>query len=1716
LGPGGTLAARPDRGFTPGGAYSVSDVDSVSLTGGGLRLSIPLASLPPIAGGKLGVTLTATYDSKLWDVERREVRVDGTIGRKTYVVDVPRLSDRSGWKITGPGYAVVFRNAHEDFDYDQPMQREETTDDDWVNWIQRQWWRVYLVTPDGAEHELRPNNAASLYLGWDRPYLIGSYSDTPSSTGAAMRYHTTDGTYIAVLVNPNGTWEVTTPGGTRATLSADGQRITDANGNSIRIYANADNTTTYYRDEQTERELKVTQDQDGNRRVWYQAVGGAWQHVDVNVGTTRVQGKLYRTKAWNPSGQTEIGGQGVECVHDAVLNQEVPVFREIVFPATEPGEPGRRYSFEYNSDTTEQFPTNYREVCGVVGESRTFTSSLGLGELSRMTTPAGAVVDYAYSETGKHRVQHNLDEITGNLVKSKTVSHDGVTDTWTYDISPEGRGGAVLGPDGSISAEAAWVGDPRYGYQVGSDSGLAGHTFRSLSGNVLVERRWGGGWAGSVRTGPSGTVVVNPVVEAEYTSLIENGVPVRMSAKKFEYDYNGNLLRTKEFDWFDPTPVVRDAANIPVDVPANATLLRETNTSYYNTAPDAFSPNLYVRRATSGSTLVINAQQEGRVTGGAVTRYSYDEQGYGVPPLRGNPTSVQQLDSATGAWSETKASYGAFGNKETSTDASGNVTKYFYEDATHALPTRIQVDPKNGTGAQETHTTYDFHTGLVTSNRDANGNQTDYDYTNLLLNAVDPLGRAGAVRGPIDAGNGGQRRTVKTYYHDKTRIVRTEADLSLEGDGLLKTRTTSDQLGRVVLSEQSEDGVNHTVSVLSHHEQGGRVTFTSNPRRQAGAPTDGWTRTTRDSAGRVTEVATFSGPTRPAADVPCNDANCTGRMKMAYYAEYTTVTDQAGKQRRSVTDALGRLSRVDEPNSSGTLGDMGTPAQPTCYSYDALSNLTQVRQGGEWQPPSQDNNGQCIGGQTRTFLYSTLSRLTSAENPESGKILYEYYPNGNLKRKTDPRKLPGTPTHVEVSYNYDGLNRVTSSSYNDGTPKVSYYYDSQALPAGAPELAQGPARKGNLLAVIYGEGSTAGTYYGYDGLGRVTSSAQRTDAGGAGGVQTYTMPEYRYDLAGNLTAQTYPSGRVVKSEYDAAGRLAGLRDGAAGTFYAGGSATDDANRIAYTAHGAASAMRLGNGLRERALFNSRLQATELGVRDAAGASDLLKLNYTFATLDAAGNSLGDNNGNVRTQTMTVPGLAQPLVQSYRYDELNRLGETRETSGQTEVWRQTFRYDRYGNRRFDAAQTTLPAITPENQLSQNPTISEATNRLDGYGHDLAGNMITDAHGRKFEYDAENRQVSFDANPQTVEKDAAYFYDGDGRRVKKVAGGITTVFVYDVGGRLVAEYANQPQSTAGGTSYVMADHLGSTRLVTDAHGGVRSRHDYVPFGEEVYVGRNIQGYGNNVTRQKFTGYQRDDESGLDFAQARYYSSALGRFTSVDPLLESGRAASPKTWNRYAYALNNPLRYTDPTGLLAADFYDRQGNKIGTDGVDDNKVYLLNEGKEVPDMQSSALRTPLDNLKLEIMKTTDFTEVGGLIILERTKEGKNFTDGKFNTVGGEQSVEGDTVEPAGPDTTERNKDKRIPAGVYDLSNHSGPRFKDTFVMSNQNVPKDRAILFHVGNSGDSTTGCIVPGLGKGNGTLTGGSSKPKMEELKAFVKAEGASNVKLIIRNKIASSP
>jgi RHS repeat-associated protein len=191
---------------------------------------------------------------------------------------------------------------------------------------------------------------------------------------------------------------------------------------------------------------------------------------------------------------------------------------------------------------------------------------------------------------------------------------------------------------------------------------------------------------------------------------------------------------------------------------------------------------------------------------------------------------------------------------------------------------------------------------------------------------------------------------------------------------------------------------------------------------------------------------------------------------------------------------------------------------------------------------------------------------------------------------------------------------------------------------------------------------------------------------------------------------------------------------------------------------------------------------------------------------------------------------------------------------------------------------------------------------------------------------------------------YQYDGEGRRIGKLVcptlsvcdwttqGASTTLYVYDAQGNVVAEYAQSatpPPTPLCTTCYLGADHLGSTRVVTNALGAV-AYHDYLPFGEEIpssMGGRSsLYGGADGVTR-KFTGKERDAElassamQGLDFFGARYYSGAQGRYTTPDwsekpEPIPYANLSDPQTFNLYTYGRNNPLSNKDEDGHCTVD--------------------------------------------------------------------------------------------------------------------------------------------------------------------------------------------------------
>ena len=256
--------------------------------------------------------------------------------------------------------------------------------------------------------------------------------------------------------------------------------------------------------------------------------------------------------------------------------------------------------------------------------------------------------------------------------------------------------------------------------------------------------------------------------------------------------------------------------------------------------------------------------------------------------------------------------------------------------------------------------------------------------------------------------------------------------------------------------------------------------------------------------------------------------------------------------------------------------------------------------------------------------------------------------------------------------------------------------------------------------------------------------------------------------------------------------------------------------------------------------------------------------------------------------------------------------------------QTYVYDRFGNRALltGAACNYAPSWPGAAQVD---TDSEAAvsalfsgNRWSGSTADAVGNFLQPKTNTypTLTYDAEQRIVSATTGPTST---ASYAYDADGRRVSRTVGSTTTYYLYDAQGRLAAESSGT--AATSGRTYLTADHLGSTRLVTDATGAVGKRVDYLPFGSFLPAGVGVRttALKYELTEdptspaQRFSGKERDSETNLDYFGARYFSGAQGRWTSPDMINLTGKRLLnlSNTLNKYVYAANNPLKYIDPDG-------------------------------------------------------------------------------------------------------------------------------------------------------------------------------------------------------------
>lgn len=1236
------------------------------------------------------------------------------------------------------------------------------------------------------------------------------------------------------------------------------------------------------------------------------------------------------------------------------------VIKEISLPN------GLKYKFYYGDDNPD---TNYRNPYGL---------------LSEIDYPAGASVRYKWKMSDQYSNSLVFDgyqidnsgqthfqgqacqyEYSTPVIASRTVSYSGNSPSltqqftygtswvagwapsWTSKTTTVATTDNVRGPT-PFQTKYSYVPyvPPHLGppYEISSgivqvplESSVQDYDWNNTASPVRTVNKV---WANPYDLTSAQTVVDNAAALVTYTYNHLGGLT--QLHEKDEYDYGATSPSRKTITNYHPfygalgmiadrpcQTIVYDGAGAP---------LAETDLYYDN------------------STILCTPVAGGSSLPGTGAYTNHDEVNYGTTSTlpRGNVTT-RRLVSSGSTTPTTTYTYDETGQVISSTDPCGNTTcadmptglshttSYSYSDSYTVLSggQNVNYTPTANTNANLTNVTdplghtstfkYDFNNGQVTKVVDQNSQTTAYIYN-------DSFARPTLVTRP-DTG-----QTAYSYIDSAPSpsvTVTDTVDNTVTPNVIKSTKAVMDGLGHLVQTQLTSDPDGVTF-VDTTYDGMGLVYTRSNPHRSSSSTTDGITTFLYDGLGRACVVGQPDGPA--VSGPPCPTTAPVKNIFTQYTGSCMTVTDETGKSSKSCSDAFGRLTQVFE--------DPAGLNYETDYQYDPLGNLTSVIQKGS--APTDSTKWR-----TRTFVYDTLSRLTSATNPESGTISYFYDANGNVTSKESPKPNQSNPTiKGTVNYCYDSANRVTGKAYNSSScpptaPQSTYIYD------------QGANGIGRRTGMVDGPGSSSWTY---DVMGRIATESRITS-----GVTRSTM--YDYNQVGLLRNITYPSGRTLSYAYSlagasiSAGRPVSVTDTAGSINYL--------KSALYAPQGALQMYTNGfvsggfSGINTANTYNSRLQPVLLSAANPTGT--IFSLCYDFHS----GTNVNQppcnfpsyatgNNGNV---FQIVNNRDTNRTQVFTYDSLNRIQQAYSNGP---MWGETF-----GSQAAPGAVPSTSGIDAWGNLWQRSPVTGKTNyellsvsalnnnQLSGYGYDAAGNMTSNSNGSAtYQYNQEGQLTKFITTDTDI-----YIYDGDGRRVKKNAGAVG-LYWYDSNGNVLDETAGNGSLTSeyvyfnnkriarrdannGSVHYYFSDHLGSESVVTDAVGTMsvcpasnspmnytstptgEEESDFYPYGGEMQLcTRSPQHY-------KYSGKERDGESSLDYFGARYFSSALGRWMSpdwaekVEPV-PYVKLDDPKTLNLYSHVQNNPSSRFDNDGHATIEIrYTTLGHVAG---ISWNHAYLV----------------------------------------------------------------------------------------------------------------------------------------------------------------------------------
>jgi RHS repeat-associated protein len=1019
-----------------------------------------------------------------------------------------------------------------------------------------------------------------------------------------------------------------------------------------------------------------------------------------------------------------------------------------------------------------------------------------------------------------------------------------------------------------------------------------------------------------------------------------------------------------------------------------------TTTYTYTTAADAPQPPGLLKTITNalGQTTTLTYDALGQLTGmedaahnrtayaydaagrliqvtdplGGITRLTYDPAGSLLQVVHNyDPAKAQNQDNVFNL-TET-FSYDARGRLSQTTNTLGHTTAYAYDAAGRLA----QVTDPLGNSV---HFAYNA-AGQLISQTDRLGHTTAYEY--------DAAGRLWKVRNALN-------QVVITYAYNPDGTL---ASQSRPSTGAGQPPAPD---GDYIIFYESYDALRRPLRIADN--AGHWLETTYDEYGQVTSRTDALGRVTAYEYNELGLLAAVVQNHVPGAD-PGADVNVRSVYEYDPLGSLTRITDANGHSTTFAYDVLNRLSRVTNPlgkvsefdydalgrrtvlrdpngstilyryDAAGRLQAIDYPAgtADAAFAYDPLGRLTAM------------NDGL---GQT-TWWYDALDRITAISDPFGRSLAYGYDAEGRRTRLTYPPETGKT-----LNYQYDPLGRLVE--VRDGSDLLAQYAYDSAGRLSQRSLANGVSSdytydlSGQLTGLRHQAGEEIIAYaYEYDAAGNLTLSEESRQAR-ATATPTVTATATRtatFTPTATFTATPTHTATFTRTPTRTPTRTA--------TFTRTPTRTPTATptpppRRVYLPHICQACG--GNSIsaypppQSAGGMEAQQHSQPLEAYPPPGGGETTPTSTPWNPLDwlqplmdfFAGMlakietrllQAGSGKGLAVPPEAHLPQTSAGILQiAYTYDALDRLTGAGYSSGESFA----YTYDAAGSR---LSQTVNGASTAYAYDAAGRLLSAGGL---AYAWDDNGNLLSDGV-YSYTYDHANRLSGLSSAGGAY----TFAYDGLGSRYQTSINGSSTTFTLDLAAGLsqvladgsqlyyygLERIAQQPRTTAGHSSggqpaYFLTDQLGSARHLADAGGSIVRSQSFDPFGNLLSAG------GSTLTNYGFAG-EWHDLPGLIHLRARYYAPQWGQFLTRDPF--PGLLSHPATQAPYPYALNNPLRYTDPSGEFVETLFDLAmvGYSVYTIGD------KLQRGCAVPWTEWAALG--LDALSLVL----PFVPAGGMAI-------------------------------------------------------------------------------------------------------------------------------------------